>query len=117
MRLKAKIIRVLTMLCAVVLTAKLGTVQYGNHRETWYNLDMKNVISRTDKAMGTSDMYHVDDRGVKMYGPWVIVAADKSVPRYSFVETSLGMGVVLDNHTTGDPGLIDIATTWERTNK
>jgi len=110
--MKGRIIRVIATLSAVVLTAKLGTIQYDGHKETWYNLNMKKVVARTDKAIGMSDLYWIRDDGVKMYGDWVIVAAHPSVTRYSFVETSLGTGIVLDRHTAGDPNLYDIATDW-----
>lgn len=99
------------------MTAKIGVVDYNGHKETWYNLPMDRVIARTDAMLGVSGLYHVDERGVKMYGDWVIVAADKSVIRYTFVDTSLGKGIVLDNHVTGDPNLYDIATDWGKRKK
>ena len=104
-------IRVMVMMMAVILTAKMGRIVYGDHVETWYNLNMSKVVERSDAALGVSDLYHVDERGVKMYGPWVIVAADESVPRYSFVDTSLGQGIVLDRHET-DKNVYDIAVEW-----
>jgi hypothetical protein len=112
--MRKRIIRGLATLLAVVLTAKMGTIKYGNHRETWYNLPMDKVIERTDAAIGMTDLYWVREDGVKMYSAWVIVAAHPSVTRYSFVETSLGQGVVLDYHTVNDPNLYDIATTWSK---
>ena len=81
--------------------------------ETWYNLPMQNVIERSDAATGLSDMYWIRDDGVKMYGPWVICAAHPSKVRYTRIETSLGEGIILDTHTSEDPELIDIATTWK----
>lgn len=110
--MKKRVIRGITSILALVLTAKLGTIQYQGHKETWYNLDMSKVVERTDNAIGMTDLYWVRDDGVKMYGFWVIVAAHPSVTRYSFVETSLGQGVVLDTHTVNDPNLYDIATDW-----
>lgn len=115
--MKRRLIRGLTTLLAVVLTAKLGTIQYGDHKETWYDLPMDKVIERTDAAIGMTDLYWVREDGVKMYCAWVIVAAHPSVTRYSFVETSLGQGVVLDTHTSNDPKLYDIATTWGKGGK
>ena len=104
---------IVSLLVAVVLTARLGTIQFNGHAETWYNLRMNRVVERADKTLGTTDLYWVRDDGVKMYGPLVICAADWSVhPQYSFVETSLGTGIVLDAHTTNDSELIDIATNW-----
>ena len=105
------------ILLAAVLTAKIGTIQYDGHKETWYNLDMSRIIRQTDEATGLEGMYNIREDGVKCYGEFVIVAADLNVhPRYSFIDTSLGMGVVLDSHTT-DSETIDIATTWGKGGK
>ena len=97
---------------SIVLTAVLGRVQYGNHTETWYDLQMDRVIEKTDSDLGVSGLYNVREDGVKCYGPWVIVATHPSIPRYSFVETSLGQGIVLDRHEMSDKDLYDIATDW-----
>ena len=104
-------IRMITMMLAVVLTARLGTVQYNGHKETWYNLNMNKVVQRAQN-MGIPAEYSVRSDGVKMFGDWVIVAAHPSVTRYTFVETSLGTGIVLDTHTTSDKNLYDIAVAW-----
>lgn len=104
-------VRILTMITAVILTAKAGRIVYGDHVETWYNLNMDRVIERADKALGMTNLYHVREDGVRMYGPWVIVAADKSAIRYTRVDTSLGEGIILDTHNT-DPEVYDIAVTW-----
>lgn len=114
--MKNSVIRGIITLSIVVLSAKLGTVQFQGHKETWYDLPMDKVIERTDAAIGMTDLYWVREDGVKMYSAWVIVAAHPSVTRYTFVDTSLGQGVVLDTHTSDDPNLYDIATTW-RTKK
>ena len=105
------LIRVLATLTAVVLTAKAGTIQYDGHKETWYNLKMDRVVSRAQN-MGIPADYWVREDGVKMFGPWVIVAADKSKTRYTRLQTSLGEGIILDYHTAGDKNLYDIATDW-----
>lgn len=106
--------RMIPLLIVAVLTARIGTITFQGHKETWYNLRMDKVVERTDNALGVTGFYWERDDGVKMYGPWVIVAADWSVhPHYSFVETSLGQGIVLDTHTTDDKELIDIATNWK----
>lgn len=104
----------ISILLAAVLTARLGTINYNGHRETWYNLDMSNVVAKTDKAIGMTDLYNVREDGVKCYSKFVIVAADLDIhPRYTFVETSLGTGVVLDSlGDAEDRETIDIATTW-----
>jgi len=108
-----RLVRVITTLFAITLTAKLGTIQFNGHRETWYNLDMSRITRQTDEAVGMTGMYNVREDGVKCYGPFVIVAADLNLhPRYTFVETSLGTGVVLDTHTAADRETVDIATAW-----
>ena len=104
-------IRILTTLLAVVLTAKMGTIQYDGHKETWYDLPVKRVVARAQN-MGIPCDYWVDERGVKMFGPWVIVAAHPSKVRYSMVQTSLGEGIILDVHEKPDEDLIDIAVAW-----
>ena len=110
--MKNNVIRVLTTLFAIILTAKLGTVNYAGHKETWYNLRMNRVAERADAYYGLSDVYKVREDGVKTYNDFVIVAADWSVyPFGSLVETSLGTGIVLDHHTT-DKSVIDVATAW-----
>lgn len=83
------------------------------HMETWYDLNMSKVIENTDNALGVSNMYWEREDGVKCYGPWVIVASHPSVTRYTFIETSLGPGIILDRHTMPDKDLYDIATTWK----
>ena len=100
---------------AAVLTASLGRIHNAdtNMTETWYDLPMDNVIAHADSLIGIPDMYHIDDRGVKMYGTWVIVAAHPSRTRFTRIETSLGEGIILDYHTVDDPELIDIATDWK----
>ena len=107
-----KRIGVLATLLTMVLTAKLGRIQFEGHDETWYNLPMSNVIERSDAAIGLSDMYWIREDGVKMYGQWVICAAHPSKIRYSRIQTSLGEGIILDTHKCSDTELIDIATEW-----
>lgn len=98
-----------------VLTKTKG-VNYSTygHKETWYNLPMRGII-RIAKEAGIEGDYWIRDDGVKMYGDYVIVAADLEIfPRGSIVETSLGPGIVLD---TGDfiysnHYQFDIAVDW-----
>ncbi len=111
--MKGEIKRILICLTAMMLTAKMGVFinKYG-YTETYYNLDMTNVINRTDQELGLTGLYWIRGDGIKMYGPWVIVAAHPSVTRYSLVETSRGTGIVMDTHTKDNKKLIDLATTW-----
>lgn len=102
---------IINLLMAAVLTAGLGKIRYQGHTETWYNLPMQNVVQRAQN-MGIPCEYWVRDDGVKCFGPWVIVAAHPSKIRYTFVQTSLGDGIILDTHEMPDTELIDIATEW-----
>lgn len=102
------------LIAAVILTAQLGKITFNNHIETWYDLNMSKICQRAYES-GIQSEYSVNDNGVKMYGNYVIVAADWNIHPYgSLVETSHGTGIVLDTHTAKDRALIDIATTWKR---
>lgn len=97
-----------------VLTASKGVNYYGNQKETYYNLNMDGVISIA-KSQGIQGEYWVREDGVKMYGDYVIVAANLDThPRGTTVETSLGTGIVLDTggFAASDPNQVDIATAW-----
>jgi hypothetical protein len=95
---------------------KSGGVNYNanGNKETYYNLDMSNVVANA-QAQGIEGEYWVRDDGVKMYGDKVIVAANLDVyPRGTTVETSLGKGIVLDTgeFASENPTQFDIATSW-----
>lgn len=114
MRKGALIIGVL----ATILTAKIGTINYAGHVETWYNLKMNKVVERADNFYGLSDVYGVREDGVKTYNGFVIVAADMSVPYGTVVETSRGIGLVLDYHTIKNgENTFDLATSWGKGGK
>ena len=114
--MKLKDMRNRTLLTALILTAALGRITYNGHTETWYDLPMNKVIQRSQDA-GIPCEYWIRDDGVKMFGQWVIVAAHPKVTRYTLVETSLGQGIVLDRHTSGQEDLYDIATVWKKGSK
>lgn len=102
----------LTLLLAIVLTARLGTVQYDGHRETYYNLRMHKVCVRATEN-GIPGLYSEREDGCKMWGDFIIVAADWDLHPYgSLVQTSRGTGIVLDTGSFTDRSTIDIATTW-----
>ena len=97
-----------------VLTPELGLVQGPWCIETYYNLNMEGIL----EIMYSLDYYYdywVREDGVKMFGDYVMVAADLDIfPRGSIVETSLGQGIVCD---TGEfiydnPYQFDIAVDW-----
>lgn len=115
--MKNNVIRGITTLSAIILTAALGRIQNGDHIETWYNLRMDKVIERAGSIYGITDAYAVREDGVKTYNGLVICAADWNVyPFGSLVETTLGTGIVLDTHTTQGT-VIDIATSWGKRGK
>ena len=110
------------------LNSHNGTVDGPSGKETYYNLDMSKIVKESQpggwiynqaKANGNeanlSGNIWTRDDGCKMMGDYIMVAADLNVhPRGSLVQTSLGIGVVVD---TGDfaktnHNQIDIATTW-----
>lgn len=96
------------------LTKRGGVNYYGDQKETYYNLNMNGVVNNAQNA-GIEGNYWVRDDGVKMYGDYVIVAANQDVHPYgSTVDTSLGTGIVLDTggFAAGNPTQVDIATDW-----
>lgn len=113
---------------------KLGGVNYYyNQKETYYNMDMSNIVKSltardswlwpqickagNQKNFKKSYKYWIRPDGVKMFGPYVMIAAKLSVhKRGSLMPTSLGMGVVVDTggfaHTANGAHWVDIATNW-----
>lgn len=105
--------RGLITLSAIILTARAGTVNFNGHPETWYNLKMNRIVKRADAYYGLNDVYGVREDGVKTYNGFVIVAADWDLHPYgSVVETSRGLGIVLDTHTNTNREVVDVATAW-----
>lgn len=114
--MKNHLIRGMITLLTVVLTAKAGRITFNGHTETWYDKPMNRVVGRA-QMIGIPADYWIRDDGVKMFGPWVIVAAHPSKTRYTFVDTSLGQGIILDFHCSPDTELYDIATSWGKGGK
>ena len=97
-----------------VLSKKMGVNQGPNGKETYYNLDMSRVVENMHDQ-GYEGNYWVRDDGVKMFGDYVIVAANLDVhPRGSIIESSLGPAIVCDTggFAADNPNQIDIATSW-----
>lgn len=88
------------------LTKSSGVYYYEGRKETYYNLDMENVILNA-QALGIQGDYWIRNDGVKMYGDYVIVASQAK--KGTIIETSLGTGIILDYCPSGT---IDIATNW-----
>lgn len=97
-----------------VLTAESGVNNGPSGLETYYNLDMNSVVSAL-RSSGYDGWYWVRSDGCKMFGNYVMIAADYGVYPYgSIVETSLGEGIVCDtgSFATGNSTQIDIAVDW-----
>ena len=96
------------------LTKRGGVYWFGNQKETYYNLDMSGIVRRA-KNDGIEGDYWVRSDGAKMYGDYIMIAANWSVHPYgSIVQTSLGAGIVLDTggFAANNPNQVDIATSW-----
>lgn len=96
------------------LTKSAGVNYYGDQKETYYNLNMSRVVSNAQNA-GLEGDYWIREDGAKMFGDYVIIAANQDVHPYgSTVETSLGTGIVLDTggFAINNPTQVDIATDW-----
>lgn len=94
------------------LTKSAGVVFYNGHKETFYNLDMSVLVNQFTDEFGE---YHIDDRGFKMLGDYIMVAANLDLyPKGTIVETSAGQGVVVDTggFAKNNPTQFDIATNW-----
>lgn len=114
--LKTAVIKYLigaTML-AGILNSYDGINYFDNHKESYYNLSMKRVVQNA-KDNGLCGEYWEREDGAKMFGQYIIVAADQKIRPYgTTVQTSLGKGIVLDSGTFiyDNPEQVDIATTW-----
>ena len=103
-----------TVLTSGVLTKSSGVNWFDGHKETYYNLPMKKVVSNAQKK-GIEGEYWEREDGAKMLGDYIMIAADQSIHPYgSIVPTSLGDGIVVDTGTfiQTNPQQIDIAVTW-----
>lgn len=94
------------------LTASGGVFYGPSGKETWYNLPMGGVIE-VMRGLGYDTGHYPNwmrEDGCKMFGPYVMVAADtNALPKGTVLETSLGAGMVVDHCPSGN---IDIAVAW-----
>ena len=101
---------------ASVLTKRGGVNYYKGTKETYYNLDMTRIYAKADANFGTWHKKWVRDDGVKMYGPYVVLAVPFDVYPYGTTDipTSLGLGIALDTGTFAETNknAIDIAVNW-----
>lgn len=96
------------------LTPAIGRFNGPSGEETYYNLPMEGVVEIANRECGVKK-YWVRDDGCKMYGDYIMVAANLNErPRCSFVDTSLGKGIVVDtgSFAEANPHQLDIAVTW-----
>ena len=103
-----------TTVHAGTLNARDGVNYYQGHKETYYNLPMRRVIDRAD-ANGLGGWYWEREDGAKMYGYYVIVAANyDKYPYGTIIDTSLGLGIILDTgkFAVKNGDLVDIAVNW-----
>jgi hypothetical protein len=97
-----------------VLTNRNGRIQGPSGQETWYNLDMSKVV-QSMRNRGYDYEYWVRADGVKMFGEYVMVAANLEIrPKGTILPTSLGMGIVCDTggFAKKNPTQLDIAVAW-----
>lgn len=97
-----------------VLSASAGSIEGPSGKETYYNLDMSSVVSNL-KAHGVQGDYWERADGAKMYGAYVMVAANLNIRPYgTILPTSLGMGIVCDTGSFAQSNAtqLDVATDW-----
>lgn len=116
MRFKQHILAITITL--TMLTPQAGVNWFNDgltiHKETYYNLSMKKVVANA-ASNGIPGFYWERGDGMKMYGVYIIVAANHNNHPYgSIVMTSRGPGIVLDTGTfaKNNPEQYDLAVTW-----
>lgn len=113
---EVKIVKPVSTWQGPVLNAKSGTVVGPSGKETYYNLNMSRIVANT-KAYGIAGDYHVSPEGYKMFGEYVMVAANLNIhPRYSVIRTSVSdKCLVVDTGEftqNGSGTQVDIAVVW-----
>ena len=99
------------------LNAFHGVCNGPSGKETYYNLPMSGVV-RIMRQKGYDEQtypYWVREDGVKMFGNYIMVAADLSTrPKGTILECSLGTAMVVDTggFVNTNPMQLDVAVTW-----
>lgn len=99
------------------LNAFHGVCNGPSGKETYYNLPMSGVV-RIMRKKGYDEQtypYWVREDGVKMFGNYIMVAADLSTrPKGTILECSLGTAMVVDTggFVNTNPMQLDVAVTW-----
>lgn len=97
-----------------VLNSYDGEIEGPSGTEKFYNRNMSKVI-KLMRNRGYDYEYWVRDDGVKMYGKYVMCAANLHIrPKGTILETSLGTAMVCDECESAyvDTDLVDVAVTW-----
>ena len=99
-----------------ILTKKGGVNYYKGQKETYYNLNMSRIYAKADANFGKHHKKWTREDGVKMYGPYVVLAVPFDVYPYGTTDipTSLGLGIALDTGKFAETNKnqIDIAVDW-----
>lgn len=99
-----------------VLNKRDGVNYYHGQKETYYNLDMKNIYAKADANFGKHHKKWTREDGVKMYGPYVVLAVPFDVYPYGTTDipTSLGLGIALDTGKFAETNKnqVDVAVDW-----
>ncbi len=110
-----------------ILNSELGVLENGpgGTYETYYDADvicpvgMDNCV-RYMRDLGFDEEtypYYLREDGVRMFGDYVMVAADTNVlPKGTVIDTSLGMGMVVDHCENSETNhrQVDIAVNWTK---
>ena len=99
------------------LTKSCGVFQGPSGKETYYNLPMGRCIDIMRDMEYTVEDYPfwIREDGAKMLGEYVMCAANLNIrPKGTIVETSLGMGIVVDTgrFASYDTTQLDLAVDW-----
>ena len=94
-----------------------GVNYYKGTKETYYNLPMERIYAKADANFGSHPKKWVREDGVKMYGPYVVLAVNFRKYPYGTTDipTSLGLGIALDTGafaTEDNLDQVDVAVTW-----
>ena len=96
---------------------RMGVFYWNGYKHTFYNLNMNGCVNIM-RDLGYSEdeyPYWVRNDGVKMFGKYVMVAADLSLhPKGSVVATAVGQAMVVDTGTFAEttPQQYDVAVNW-----
>lgn len=105
-----------TPIQAKTLNKRDGVNYYKGTKETYYNLDMTRIYEKADRNFGRHHKKWTRSDGVKMYGPYIVLAVPFDVYPYGTtdIETSLGLGIALDTGAFAEENKnqVDVAVTW-----